>query len=91
MYLGGVTALRVQIWADTGEVIGIYPTGGLAAHSSTSTGTEANAEEAHSLDTEVIVLLATIIIIAAVLMAIIIKQREKEAPKKAATPWSQAC
>lgn len=86
MYLGGVTALRVQIWADTGEVIGIYPTGGLAAPSSTSSGTEANAEEAHSLYTEAIVLLATIIIVTAVLMAIIIKHREKDTPKKAAAP-----
>lgn len=31
MYLGGVTGLRVLIWADTGEVIGICPTGGFGA------------------------------------------------------------
>ena len=30
VYPGGITGLRVNIWADTGEVIGICPTGSLA-------------------------------------------------------------
>ncbi len=71
MYLGGVTAFRVFIWADTGEIAGIYPTGGFVPPAPQTNGEPA-------LNMKTIILLAAIALIAALLTIAIIKTAKKK-------------
>ncbi|MEM3000550.1 MAG: hypothetical protein QXX34_08520 [Candidatus Bathyarchaeia archaeon] len=75
MYLGGVTGLRVQIWADTGEVIGIYSTGSLATPNSTPNASGINSDGKRVFDAPAIALPIILVIIALVVLAAAIKKR----------------
>ncbi|MEM2969011.1 MAG: hypothetical protein QXJ76_06875 [Candidatus Bathyarchaeia archaeon] len=82
MYLGGVTGLRVQIWADTGEVIGIYPTGGLAAPDSTSNASGEDSDGENVFGITAIALSTIIVIIVAAALVTTIKSSKKTAKNK---------
>ena len=77
MYLGGVTGLRVLIWADTGEVAGIYPTGGLGPPAPQTNGEETSNGEL-ALNMKTTVLLVAIAAIVAILAIAIIKTAKKK-------------
>lgn len=81
MYLGGVTGLRVQIWADTGEVIGIYSTGGLATPNSTPNALGEIFDGEHVFGITAIALFAIIVVIVVAVLVTIIKSSKKKLPK----------
>lgn len=75
MYLGGVTGLRVLIWADTGEMAGIYPTGGFAAPPTEGTNKETSPQQGEGI-AQIIAVAATAIT-ATFLAAVITKKRRR--------------
>lgn len=73
MYLGGVTGIIVLIWADTGEIARIHPTGGFAAP--LIDGTDKSTNEINK--DEIIIAIVALAIIAISLATIAIRKKRK--------------
>lgn len=83
MYLGGVTGLRVLIWVDTGEVTGIYPTGGLGAppNQETTDGNQQESANAQRLPMEQIANLTVVLSVVIATAAVITLKHKKRSLK----------
>jgi len=78
VYPGGVTGLRVNIWADTGEVIGICPTGSLApppTQDSLEETMDRTPQQTHTMP--LVTIAAAVIIATAAVTTIILKKKRK--------------